>query len=238
MAPLIGFRRPDFRSGRQALAYDEYWERSGFSPGEKLCEREVILRDRIPAGESVLVVGCGTSLLPLALAEKGCAVTVTDIAPNVIEFFREKGIAGFILDLEHMTDASVSGTFDVVVASEVFEHIRNPERAVEVLARHTRRFLIASPNSAFYRYRLRLMFAGRFLIQWKYHPAEHLRFWSHSDFLDWLSAMDLRTRAVIPAMGLSCRGLCPFAKNWWPNLLGNQIVYDCVVPKGETHNAA
>lgn len=229
MTPLFGYRRPDFRSGRQALTYDGYWERSGFSPSKKLCEREIILRDRIPAGSTVLVVGCGTSLLPLALAEKGCTVTVTDIAPTVIEFFKGKGIPGCILDLETITDTSVTETYDVVVASEVFEHIRNPERAVEMLARHTRRFLIASPNSAFYRYRLRLMFAGRFLIQWKYHPAEHLRYWSHTDFLDWLSAMDLRTLAVIPAMGLSCRGLCGFMKDWWPNLFGNQIVYDCEV---------
>ncbi len=229
MASLFGYRRPDFRGGRQALTYDDYWERSNFSPSEKLCEREVILRDRVPAQSSVLVVGCGTSLLPLALAHKGCAVTVSDIAPNVIEFFSKKGVSGFILDLEHITDASVAGTYDVVVASEVLEHIRNPERAVAVLARHTRRFLICSPNSAFYRYRLRLLFAGRFLIQWKYHPAEHLRYWSHSDFLDWLSAMGLRTRAVIPAMGLSCKGWCGFMKDWWPNLFGLQIVYDCDV---------
>jgi 2-polyprenyl-3-methyl-5-hydroxy-6-metoxy-1,4-benzoquinol methylase len=229
MASLFGYRRPDFRSGRKALTYDEYWKRTNFSPGTQLCEREIILRDRVPEGSSVLVVGCGTSLLPLALAEKRCAVTVSDIAMSVIDFFSKKGIAGFILDLENITDTSIKGNYDVIVASEVFEHIRNPERAIEVLARHTRRFLIASPNSAFYRYRLRLMFAGRFLIQWKYHPAEHLRYWSHSDFLDWLSAMNLRTTAVVPAMGLSFNGLLPFAKNWWPNLFGNQIVYDCEV---------
>ncbi len=229
MTSLFGYRKPDFRSGKQALTYDEYWERSKFSPSDKLCEREIILRDRVPAGSSVLVVGCGTSLLPLALKEKGCRVTVSDVAPNVLEFFKEKGISGFILDLENITDSAVKENYDVIVASEVFEHIRNPERAVEVLSRHTHRFLIASPNSAFYRYRLRLMFAGRFLIQWKYHPAEHLRYWSHSDFLDWLSAMDLRNVVAIPAMGLSCKGLCPFAKDLWPNLFGNQIVYDCEV---------
>lgn len=229
MTSFLGSRKPDFRAGRQALVYDDYWKRSNFSPNEKLNEREVILRDCVPAGSTVLIVGCGTSLLPLALAEKGCTITVSDIAPTVVEFFQTKGVPGFILDLEHITDASITGTYDIVVASEVFEHIRNPERAVEVLARHTRRFLICSPNSAFYRYRLHLMFAGRFFIQWKYSPAEHLRYWSHTDFLDWLSAQDLRVRAVIPAMGLSCRGWCGFVKNWWPNLFGHQIVYDCEV---------
>lgn len=229
MTSFLGSRRPDFRTGRSALSYDDYWERNGYSPSEKLCEREIIIRDRVPAGSTVLIVGCGTSLLPLALVQKGCTVTVSDIVPDIIKSFSEKGVPGFVLDLEHITDASVTGNYDIIIASEVLEHIRNPERAVEVLSRHTRRIIICSPNSAFYRYRIHLMFAGRFFIQWKYSPAEHLRYWSHVDFLEWLSAMDLRVRAVIPAMGLSCKGWCEFMKGWWPNLFGHQIVYDCEV---------
>ncbi len=229
MTSFPGSRKPDFHASRHALTYDDYWECSGFSPSEKLCEREIIICDRIPADSTVLIVGCGTSLLPLALVAKGCNVTVSDIAPAVVKFFSGKGIPGFVLDLENITDTSITENYDVIVASEVFEHIRNPEHAVEILAQHTHRFLISSPNSAFYRFRFHRMFAGRFFIQWKYHPAEHLRYWSHIDFLDWLSAMDLRTLAVIPAMGLSCKGLCIFAKNWWPNLFGYQIVYGCEV---------
>lgn len=232
MVPFLGSRRPNFRSGRTALTYDEngYWKQLAISLKEKLYDREMIIRDRIPAGSSVLIVGCGTSYLSLALVAKGCKVTISDIAPNVVEFLSQKGIPGFVLDLENIINTSIPETYDVVIASEVLEHIRNPERAVEVLARHTRRFLISIPNSAFYRYRLRLMFGGRFLIQWRDHPAEHLRYWSHSDFLDWLSAMDLRVQATIPANGLACKGLCTFIKDWWPNLFGHQIVYDCEVP--------
>ena len=229
MVSFLGSRTPDFRAGRQALTYDRYWELNGFSPSQKLYDREIIICNRIPAGSTVLIVGCGTSYLPTALIAKGCAVTVSDIAPATIAYFAKKGIPGFLLDLESMDGHSFSETYDVVVASEVFEHIRNPERAVEVLARHTRRFLISVPNSAFYRYRLHLLFAGRFFIQWKHHPAEHLRYWSYRDFLEWLRAMDLRLIIAIPANGLSCWGLCTFTKDWWPNLFGHQIVYDCEV---------
>ncbi len=239
MTSFLGSRKPDFRAGRKALVYngDGYWKVSGLSLNTKLYDREKIIFDRIPAGSTVLIVGCGKSQLTPALVAKGCKVTVSDIAPAIVELLSEKGIPGFILDLETMDETSLTETYDVIVASEVLEHIRNPERAVEMLAKHTRQFLISLPNSAFYRYRLHLMFAGRFFRQWKEHPAEHLRYWSHIDFLDWLSAMDLHTRSVIPANGLSCGGFCSFAKNVWPNMFGHQIVYDCVVSDAHSRNA-
>ncbi|HUY62290.1 MAG TPA: methionine biosynthesis protein MetW [Candidatus Paceibacterota bacterium] len=229
MTQFLGSRKPDFRAGRQVLTYDDYWARRGFETHKKLSEREVIIRDHISPGSSVLVVGCGTSRLPFALQEKGCMVTVSDIAPAAVALFIKEGISGFVLDLERVEATSVTGTYDVIIASEVLEHIRNPERAVEALSKHTKRFIISVPNSAFYRYRLHLMFAGRFFVQWAHHPAEHLRYWSHSDFLEWLSAMDLSVQAAIPSNGLSCKGLCPFMKDLWPNLFGHQIVYDCTV---------
>lgn len=230
MASFLSSRKTDFRAGRQALTYDGkgYWKNSELSFSTRLGDREIIIRDRIPAGSSVLVVGCGTSLLMSALIEKGCKVTASDIGPDVVEFLSKNGIHSFVLDLENITDASFPEKYDVVVASEVLEHIRNPEHAIEVLARHTKRFLISIPNSAFYRYRLHLMFAGRFFNQGKNdHPAEHLRYWSHTDFIDWLGAMDLHLQAAIPSNGLSCMGLCTFMKDVWPNLFGHQIVYDC-----------
>lgn len=233
MKTFRGSQRPDFRSGRYALTYDSYWERRGFAIRQKLYDREQIICDGIPPGSKVLIVGCGVSHLPFALREKGCTVTVSDIAPATVEFFVAQGFSGLILDLENINTDHLKGRYDVVVASEVLEHIRNPEHAIETLSMHTRRFLLTVPNSAFYRYRLHLMFGGRFFIQWEHHPAEHLRYWSHVDFLDWLTAMDLRVDDVIPANGLACRGYCIFAKILMPNLFGHQIVYDCAVTLSE-----
>lgn len=229
MTSFLGSRKPDFRAGRRALTYDDYWERRGFQARSKLCEREIIIRDLVPEGSSVLIIGCGTSRLPLALRDKGVMVTVSDIAPAAVELFTKQGFPGYVLDLERIAAGSVAGKYDLIIASEVLEHIRNPELAIGILAQHTRRFILSVPNSAFYRYRLHLMFAGRFFVQWANHPAEHLRYWSHADFLEWLDAMDLKVIRAIPSNGLSCKGLCPFMKDFWPNLFGHQIVYDCGV---------
>ncbi len=236
MIPFLGSRRPDFCAGRRALTYDDYWKQRGYSISKKFSEREIIIRDLIQPKESVLIIGCGTSLLPIALQEKGCEVTVSDIASDAVKLFTGKDILGFILDLENIVEGTISKKYDVIVASEVLEHIRNPEQAIEKLSKHTKRFIISIPNSAFYRYRIHLMFAGRFFVQWANHPAEHLRYWSHIDFLEWLSAMDLKVQKAIPSNGLSCRGFCTFMKDIRPNLFGHQIVYDCEVlsPNSDT----
>ncbi len=229
MTPFLGSRRPDFRAGRHALTYDDYWKKRGYSISKKLLEREIIIHNLIQPKESVLIIGCGTSLLPIALQEKGCEVTVSDIAPGAVKLFADEDIPGFIFDLENIVEGTVSENYDVIIASEVLEHIRNPEQAIEKLSKHTKRFIISIPNSAFYRYRIHLMFSGRFFVQWANHPAEHLRYWSHIDFLEWLSAMDLKVQKVIPSNGLSCKGFCTFMKDFMPNLFGHQIVYDCTV---------
>ncbi len=237
MTTFNAARRPDFRAGREALSYDGYWERRGLSIQKKLLERETVMLARVSSQSSVLVVGCGTSRLPIALRDKGCMVTVSDISPEAVALFTKEGMQGFVFDLEGFEDSDIPQSYDVVIASEVLEHIRNPERAVELLSKHTKRFMLTIPNTGFYRYRIHLMFAGRFPVQWAHHPAEHLRYWTHIDFLDWCAAMDLHVEATIASNGLSCKGLCGFAKDWWPNLFGHQIVYDCTVKKVERASA-
>ncbi|MCI0532864.1 methionine biosynthesis protein MetW, partial [bacterium] len=64
-------RRPDFSNiGR--MDYDEYWKTRGFALNKKLKEREKIILDLVPAGSRVADLGCGNSLLPVKLKEKGC----------------------------------------------------------------------------------------------------------------------------------------------------------------------
>jgi len=90
---------------------------------------------------------------------------------------------------------------------------------LEKITNYSDNFLISVPNSAFYRYRIGLMFAGRFFTQWAKHPAEHLRFWSHKDFLDWLLARNLKIIKIKSSNGPR------FLRDFWPNMFGHQICY-------------
>lgn len=51
------------------------------------------------------------------------------------------------------------------------------------------------------------------------HPGEHLRFWTHVDFLWWADWLGYHVRAAIPYQGM------PFLKRLWLNLFASGIVY-------------
>lgn len=224
MSYFSGTRKPDFRN-IAGLDYDAYWRTRGFHINEKLKERESIIAARMPASASVLDIGCGNSLLPIVLREKGCSVTVGDISTVVLDGYREKGIGTLTLDLEKIRDNSLAENYDYIILSEVLEHTRNPEEIIQKLKIHTKHFILTIPNSAFYRYRFHLLFHGRFFTQWVAHPSEHLRFWSHRDFMDWIRDMGLTADWVESSNGFSFFGLLPGFKNVWKNLFGHQIVY-------------
>lgn len=223
-----GARKPDF-SNIRSIDYDRYWEKRGFSLNGSLKEREKIILDWIPAGAKVADFGCGNSLLPLKLKEKGCVVFVGDISEAVLRGHREYGIEAKKINLENIKTEDFSEKFGYIVMSEVLEHTRNPEDIIRVLSPHTDCFALTIPNSAFYRFRLHLFFSGRFFTQWVHHPSEHIRFWSHTDFLDWLDALGLEVIKTESSNGFSFFGLFPSAKNIWKNLFGHQIAYLCRV---------
>src|SRR5665213_2001521 len=107
-------RKPDFKN-ISTIDYDEYWRERGFAINNKLKEREeIILRD-ISAGSRVLDIGCGNSLLPIKLKEKGCDVSIADLSGEVLKGYKEHGIDGIKLDLQGITDSSVQGMFDYII---------------------------------------------------------------------------------------------------------------------------
>lgn len=224
-------RRPNFNEVKK-VDYNQYWQERGFELNKKLKEREKIIFNFIPVGTRVLDIGCGNSLLPVSLKNKGCLITVADVSNEVLVGYQQYGLEGLVIDLENVVQAEKNlGHYDYIILSEVLEHTTNPEEIVNSLSKKTNHFIITIPNSAFYRYRLHLMFVGRFFTQWVYHPSEHLRFWSHLDFLDWLKAMKLEVSKVVPSNGFTCFGFWPGLKNIWPNLFGHQIVYLCLTKK-------
>lgn len=229
MTNFIWTRKPNF-TNIKSINYNYYWQERGFALNKKLKEREKIIFDLVPTKSDVLDVGCGNSLLPVSLKNKDCNVVVADISDEVLKGYSKFGINGIVIDLEKINKCIDNlKHYNYIILSEVLEHTKNPEEIITVLSKYTDNFIITVPNSAFYRYRLHLMFGGRFFTQWVYHPSEHLRFWSHIDFLDWLSVMNLSLIKAEASNGFSFFGSSSWLKNWWPNLFGHQIVYFCSV---------
>ncbi len=217
---FTGTRVPVF-PGPGVQDYDAYWRGRGFAINPKLKPREAVFASWIPATARVLDIGCGTSRLPVVLRDRGNPVTVADVSPMVLEGFANQSIETRVVDLERPEAIALDQRYDVIVLSEVLEHLRYPENALHALKPFGTTFLLSVPNSAYYRYRFGLLFGGRFFTQWVSHPSEHLRFWSHLDFLDWLRAQGGTVRRVEASNGFG---------GWWmrrfPNLFGHQVCYE------------
>jgi len=187
-----GTRKPNF-SKINKLDYDEYWQERGFAMRGKLMEREEIFFSWVSPKSKVLDIGCGNSRLLLELKQKkACEAAGIDISPLVVENLEKNGIRGRIFDLAK-DDLALEEKYDYIILSEILEHLSQPE---DLIAR----------------------LKGRFFTQWVSHPSEHLRFWSHLDFLDWLKSLNLELVKSYPSNGF-------WFKNFWPNLFGHQICY-------------
>lgn len=211
------------------MDYNEYWNHRGFEINKNLKPREEIMMRIIPAMSKVVDVGCGNSGLASALIDKGADVFISDISPLVVNEYKKLGIEGKVINFEDVESLNFPQRADYMILSEVLEHTRNPEEIILKLKSQTERFVITLPNSAYYRFRLSLMFGGRFFTQWVHHPSEHLRFWSHIDFLDWLDALGLKIEKIYVSDGFTFRGLLHFIPRLWKNFLGFRMVYICKV---------
>ncbi len=219
-------RKPNYPANGQ-FDYDAYWESRGWEVAKQLKPREKIILDLIPAGARVIDIGCGTSRLPVALKEKGVQVEIADVSAKVLEGYQSYGITGVALDLDAVACHTLTGVYDYIIMSEVLEHTRNPEEVILTLTPQTKHFVLTVPNSAAYIFRYSLLIRGRFFTQWVMHPSEHLRYWSHIDFQDWLKAMRLTVLSSHVSDGFTLRGLLPWLPGLWKNLLGFRMVYLC-----------
>ena len=108
----------------------------------------------VRAGTAFLDLGCGTGYGSAAVAGAGGTYDGVDSSPAAIEFaeasFGRDGVRFFVGDLlEPLPAALEPGSYDVVFSSEVLEHVVDPFRFVDVMARYLREdgvCFVGTPN--------------------------------------------------------------------------------------------
>ncbi len=118
-------------SREQRFSDELYSRRTEIERSSKRYMRQMVPRDR-PL--SVLDVGCGTGLNAGFLRDMGHTVVGTDLSPVAIEKLRKAGFEGYVCDVPDGLPFD-AGTFDLVYASEVIEHVADTRGFLSELAR-------------------------------------------------------------------------------------------------------
>lgn len=84
----------------------------------------------VPPNVRVLDLGCSSGVIGGALQDKGCVVAGVDNHPPdlAVAGARLSRVAQVDLDIVDLHDVFPGETFDMVVAADVLEHLREPER--------------------------------------------------------------------------------------------------------------
>lgn len=205
-------------------SYDDYWRaKRGNSMGEAndyQRARAAWIADRVSAGQSVLDLGCGDGAVLLALRERVAIDALgADISDLALEFLQQKGVTVHRCDLSDIASVEALPEVDHVLLLEVLEHMPRPEEFLLRVRRKARHSVIFSfPNTGYISYRLRLLF-GRFPVQWRVSPGEHLRFWTYQDLKWWLSELGLLKFSIFTGYA----GV-PGLARWWPGLFSAALI--------------
>lgn len=110
--------------------------------------------DKIPNKNkrtSILDIGCGKALLDIELVKKGHSITAIDVSKNAIEFAmheakRQKVHQKIKFYNKQFEDFKLKNKFDIIICSEVLEHIKDDNKFIKKIYKHLKRngYLILS----------------------------------------------------------------------------------------------
>ncbi|MEK7536888.1 MAG: methionine biosynthesis protein MetW [Patescibacteria group bacterium] len=181
----------------------------------------------IESGSSVIDVGCGDGgiLFYINQRKKLGRMIGVDFSKEVLALAKEKGIEILNLDISKVEELNRLPQADYVFLFEVIEHLSNSEEILKWAFKNSKKGVFFSvPNTGFFVHRFRLLF-GRFPLQWRVRPSEHLRFWTVRDMAWWLKNQSYKNFKIHLYEGM------PILNRLWPSLFGQGIFVEISVDK-------
>lgn len=138
----------------------------------------------VGSGKSVLELGASTGYLTKRFKENKNEVSIVEYDKDDAKLAAKYALNSYVGSLEDETFLkTIKGKYDVVVAADVLEHLKNPELSLKYLKKLLKKdgvLIISMPNIACWKMRSDLLFKGAF----EYSESgildkTHLRFYTY-----------------------------------------------------------
>lgn len=209
--------------GERDEKYERYWEERGSASKRALNsfqrKRAEMVTKYIELDSVLMDIGCGNGGTLLFINEHKSLKKMIgiDVSPTVLAMARESGIETVAADISKPEELVKLPAADYILLFEVLEHLPNSEEVLRWASSHAWKGVFFSvPNTGFFTHRLRLLL-GRFPLQWRVRPSEHLRFWTVLDIKWWLKQLGYRDYVLKLYEGPS------ILNRLWPSLFAQGI---------------
>lgn len=229
------------KMGEKDEKYEAYWQERGVNPHTQKAQaveprdssgacfgvgvnsfqkkRAELTVKYIEPDSVVMDVGCGNGGTLLFINDRKATRKIigVDFSSGVLALARESGIETHSADISKTEELAKLPAADYILLFEVLEHLPNSEDVLRWATNHARKGVFFSvPNTGFFAHRLRLLL-GRFPLQWRVRPSEHLRFWTVRDMKWWLEQLGYRDYVLKLYEGPS------IINRLWPSLFAQGI---------------
>ena len=115
--------------------WDAIWEEEGEDTWRDYTNKYPFIIQQIPDTGRLIDIGCGVGKLLQKLrdAKPALKLTGTDISPVAVELLQKQGFEGLVAAFPEIP--LPDSAFDIVLATEVLEHLSKPEEAVAEVVR-------------------------------------------------------------------------------------------------------
>jgi 2-polyprenyl-3-methyl-5-hydroxy-6-metoxy-1,4-benzoquinol methylase len=184
--------------------YDSYWkDKRGKGIGDLSDwqrERAEVVLSRLkrkpPASICDIACGDGSILHYISGRVKTDKLIGTDISEFALAKAREFGIETVNLDIALKSELPKIPKADYLLLLEILEHVPHSEELLAAAYDKAGKGVFFSfPNTGFFAHRLRLFF-GRFPMQWRLSPGEHVRYWTKRDLIWWLKSLGYKDFSI------------------------------------------
>ena len=203
--------------------YEKYWkDKRGDAMGAITSfqkNRANVVLSLVKNKGNVLDLGSGDGgIIDYLRNQSDLTITASDISYLALEKLKSNNFDVLKIDVENLPkDIIKQHSFKYIFAFEVLEHVKDSETLLSNICNLSETVIFSIPNTGYFAHRLRLMF-GKFPLQWRLSPSEHLRFWTLSDLSWWMKSLGYEDVKIVTYEGI------PFLNKLLPSLFAMGIV--------------